>query len=90
MKANDLAANSLSVGSAARRRKADSVQESDGSLGQILGAAVLGAFVVDEIIQRVNDYNSSHSDDDRSGYKEKSSKKSGEGSRSTSQRRRPR
>ena len=90
MKANDLAANSLSVGSAARRRKADSVQESDGSLGQILGAAVLGAFVVDEIIQRVNDYNSSHSDDDRSGYKDKSSKKSGEGSRSTSQRRRPR
>lgn len=99
MRANDLAANMINVAGASRRGAR--VRESEGNgLGQILGAAALTAIVVDEIVNRVFDYrgsdyyendNSSKSSGCSSNYSGgRSSKKSGSGARSTSQRRRPR
>lgn len=98
-RANDIAANMVSVGGASRRG-ATVRDGAGGGIGQILGAAALTAIVVDEIINRVNDYSgedyyndsSSKNSGSNSGYNSSGSrsKGSGSGSRSTSQRRRPR
>jgi len=98
-RANDLAANMINVAGASRPGTRG--RESEGNaLGNILGASVLTAIVVDEIVNRVNDYsggnyyendNSSKNSGSNSNYSRGSgSKNSGTGSRSTSQRRRPR
>lgn len=95
MRANGQVAAGITVpGVTNRQHENASDSDSDASVGQkILGAALLTAMVVDEIVDRVNehsgkDYSNGYSTSD-SGSRNRSKSKS-EGSRSTSQRRRPR